>query len=82
MPIMDAFLARASGRDIRMTMVDGRVVFRDGELVSHDRNEVQERAADAALRSRLPQDMTNRDRARALRQYLVSHYQANTQDTR
>lgn len=30
MPLPGLLLARASGRDLRMTMVDGRVVYRDG----------------------------------------------------
>ncbi len=30
MPLPDLLLARASGRDVRMTMVDGRIVYRDG----------------------------------------------------
>jgi 5-methylthioadenosine/S-adenosylhomocysteine deaminase len=30
MPLPELLLARAGGRDVRMTMVDGRVVYRDG----------------------------------------------------
>lgn len=29
-PLLDVLLARASGRDVRMTMVDGRILYRDG----------------------------------------------------
>lgn len=78
MPLMDAFLARATGLDIRMTMVDGRVIFRDGKFASLDRHELEQHAADAALSARLPHDIGNRDRARALRPHLVAHYQETT----
>ena len=38
MPLVDAF-PHATGLDIRMTMVDGRVIFRDGKFVRLDRHE-------------------------------------------
>ena len=78
MPIADAVLARASGRDVKMTMVDGRVVAREGRLVDLNLREVQERAAESALRARLPADIANRDRARALREQMVAHYRRTT----
>jgi cytosine/adenosine deaminase-related metal-dependent hydrolase len=32
MPLLDALMARATGRDVRMTMVGGRVAYRDGRF--------------------------------------------------
>lgn len=78
MPIADAFLARATGRDVRLTMVDGRIVFRDGKLQKLDRAAVEQDAADAASKARLPQNIANRDRARALSGHLLAHYQNTT----
>lgn len=74
MPIADAFLARATARDVRMTMVEGRIVFREGKLQKLDRSAIEQEAADAASTARLPRDIANRDRARALRGHLLAHY--------
>ena len=79
MPLADAVLARANGRDVRMTMVDGHVVFRDGMVAGVDRSELERQAAAAALRARLPQELENRARSLALKQHLVSHYRAKAQ---
>ncbi len=78
MPVTDALLARATGLDVRLTMVDGRIVYRNGEFVSLDRRALEQQAAAAALAARLPHDPENRHRARAFREHLASHYRAAT----
>ena len=78
MPVTDALLARATGLDVRLTMVDGRIVYRNGEFVSLDRRALEQQAAAAALAARLPHDPENRHRARAFRGQLASHYRAAT----
>lgn len=78
MPIVDAFLARATGQHVRLTVVDGRIVFRDGVLTTVDRERVEREAAAAALAARLPRESANRERARALREHLVAHYRERT----
>lgn len=76
MPILEAFLARARGADVRLTMVDGRIVYRDGAWIGTDRNEVMEHAARAAAAARLPPDRGDIARMQALRQHLVDHYRS------
>ncbi len=74
MPILEAFLARARGADVRLTMVDGRILYRDGAWIGTDRDEAMEHAARAAAAARRPQDSGDIARMRALRQHLIDHY--------
>jgi 5-methylthioadenosine/S-adenosylhomocysteine deaminase len=78
MPVLDAFLVRATGQHVRLTVVDGRIVYRNGALTTVDRQRVEREAADAALAARLPREIANRDRAPALREQLVAHYRSVT----
>ena len=51
-PLLDLLLARADARDVRMTMVDGRVLYRDGRFPHLDPHAIAAAAADAARTSR------------------------------
>ncbi len=74
MPLIDALLARAKGRDVRLTMVDGRVLYSDGELRHLDKRELGARAARAAGGARLPIEPGDLARTRELRDRLAAHY--------
>lgn len=52
MPLLDALLGRATGRDVRMTMVDGRIVYRDGRFPGQDLDAVEAAAVQAAAAAR------------------------------
>lgn len=77
-PILDAVLARAQGSDVRLTMVDGCVVYRDGRHSLFDIEDVEHAAAAAAGEARRPADPENVGRTRALRDHLVQHYSQQT----
>jgi 5-methylthioadenosine/S-adenosylhomocysteine deaminase len=74
MPLMEAFLARARGCDARMTMVDGRILYRDGSFTDIDLAALTEEAAAMASAARRPTDPCNRDRYLALRPHIDHHY--------
>lgn len=74
MALLDALLARASGGDVRLTMVDGRVLYREGELADLDKQELMAQAADAASRARVPLDASDLSHTRALGIRLREHY--------
>ncbi|KAA0676237.1 amidohydrolase family protein [Roseomonas genomospecies 6] len=63
MPLRDAVVARALGRDVVLTMVDGRILYRDGAFPHLDPAMVREAAAEAARRARDPRDDGDRERA-------------------
>lgn len=48
----DVLMARASGRDVRMTMVAGRIVYRDGRFPGLDLAEAEAAAVQAATAAR------------------------------
>ena len=73
MPIVDASLARATGADVRLTMVDGRVVYRDGRHALLDIEEVEREARETALAARQPKDLKNVDRMAALHRHMAEH---------
>lgn len=50
--VPELLMARASGRDVRMTMVGGRVLYRDGVFPHCDLAEAEEAAVAAARRAR------------------------------
>ena len=74
MPLIDAFLARATGMDAVLTMVDGRIVFRDGDFTSLDHAEIARGAAATALAARSPRRPEDSRRTEDLKQHLTSHY--------
>jgi 5-methylthioadenosine/S-adenosylhomocysteine deaminase len=52
MPLVDLLMARASGRDVRMTMVAGRVLYRDGAFPHAILEEAEQAAVQAAMHAR------------------------------
>jgi 5-methylthioadenosine/S-adenosylhomocysteine deaminase len=76
MPLMDAFMARAEGADVRLTMVDGRILYYDGQFADPDLADVEVAAAASASRARLPSDLSNRDRTASLLTHLAKHYRS------
>ena len=55
-PVIEALVARAEGSDVRLTMVGGRILYRDGRHSKVDLAEVESKAGAAALAARLPRD--------------------------
>jgi 5-methylthioadenosine/S-adenosylhomocysteine deaminase len=52
MPLLDLLMARASGRDVRMTMVAGQVLYRDGTFPHLQLADAEQAAVDAAILAR------------------------------
>ena len=75
MPVIDATLARATGADVRLTMVDGRVVYRDGRHTLLDIEEVERQARESALAASRPKEPANADRMMTLHRHMMEHYQ-------
>ena len=73
-PILEAVMARADGRDVRLTMVEGRVLFKDGALLSIDEAEVRARARHTAKASCKEFGARDRRLAQVLRDRLRDHY--------
>jgi cytosine/adenosine deaminase-related metal-dependent hydrolase len=60
-PLLDLVMARATGRDVRMTMVDGTVLYRNAALEFIDRAEVEAQVRDAVAEARDPIDPAGAD---------------------
>jgi cytosine/adenosine deaminase-related metal-dependent hydrolase len=78
MPLLDALLARALGSDVRLTMVDGCIRYKDGELIGLDLEEIEQQAARAAGKARRSARPLDHERATALHGHLCAHYQHAT----
>jgi 5-methylthioadenosine/S-adenosylhomocysteine deaminase len=76
MPLLEALLARAQGNDVRLTMVDGRILYRDGRLPGLDLDEIEQAAVASARSARRPKESANRERALRLDDHLRSHYRS------
>jgi 5-methylthioadenosine/S-adenosylhomocysteine deaminase len=78
MPLAQAALARACGADVRLTMVEGRIVYRDGTFAAFDKHELDKQAATAAVAARSPAKPESRGHTHAMRRHLCSHYANRT----
>jgi cytosine/adenosine deaminase-related metal-dependent hydrolase len=74
MPLLEAFMARAGGRDTRMTMVNGRILYRDGQFTDIDFAALTKEAVAVANGARRPADPKNRQQYKAMRPRLEDHY--------
>ncbi|HUA52302.1 MAG TPA: amidohydrolase family protein [Candidatus Sulfotelmatobacter sp.] len=74
LPLLDLVLARASGEDVRLTMVDGTIQYRDGALQTVDRAEVEARVRATAAASREPSDPALAELLPELQAQLRRHY--------
>lgn len=75
MPLLEALLARVQGGDVRLTMVDGRILYHNGNLVGLDLDEIEQAAVSSARLARRPKDPENRERASRLHDHLCRHYE-------
>jgi 5-methylthioadenosine/S-adenosylhomocysteine deaminase len=73
---VDALLRRASARDVAMTMVAGRILWRDGELIGQDMAALIEAVRQDGHSSRLTADPQLAALAPELLRRLDSHYGA------
>ncbi|MGX9963575.1 amidohydrolase family protein [Roseomonas sp. F4] len=73
-PLLDLLLARADARDVRLTMVDGRVLYRDGRFPHLDSAAITAAAAEAATRARAPWDAEREAAVAELVQGVRAHY--------
>lgn len=78
MPIVEAFLARAQGTDTVMTMVNGRILYRDGRYTDLSIETLEADAAAIALAARLPADPANSARTKHYRGHICDHYRKLT----
>ena len=76
MPLIEALLARATGSDVCLTMVDGRIVYEGGRHRLVDLGETEAAAAATARAARVSRDGNARSRTAALTPHLVAHYRA------
>jgi 5-methylthioadenosine/S-adenosylhomocysteine deaminase len=76
MPLLEALLARVRGGDVRLTMIDGEILYRDGRLTNGDIEEIESAAAATAQAARLPHDSKAREHSLTLREHLCCHYQS------
>jgi 5-methylthioadenosine/S-adenosylhomocysteine deaminase len=74
MPLMEAFLSKAQGGDVRLTMVDGRILYQDGVYADPALSDAEELAVASARAARLPTDAANRERTPRLQEHLLEHY--------
>lgn len=79
--IIDALVSRGRGRDVRLTMVAGRILYRDGCLTELDLEDIQFRAGEAARRARSAPDGAG-DVVDRLRPHLAEFYGRLTAETR
>ncbi|MFT3666723.1 amidohydrolase family protein [Piscinibacter sp.] len=82
MPLLEAVVARSRGSDVRLTMVAGQVLYRDGHFTRIDLARVRRDAAAAARRARLPDDAADIAITHELKPYLARFYSDLTRDTR
>lgn len=75
---LDLMLARAGGSDIRLAMVDGRILYRDGRLAETDRSAVEERVRTMAEAAAAPTDAEAAELLPELKTGLIQHYQRLT----
>lgn len=73
MPLLEAMFARSSGRDIRMTMVAGRVLYRDGKFMHVAISDVEEAVSEVVKNARLHPERS-RAAVEALGQALRARY--------
>jgi cytosine/adenosine deaminase-related metal-dependent hydrolase len=74
MPLLEAFLGRAQGRDAVLTMVDGKVLYRNGQFT--DPGLFDDAQAQAVATARAAAISENRGRAKDLRGPLCDHFSA------
>ncbi|WP_439594355.1 amidohydrolase family protein [Falsiroseomonas sp.] len=73
-PLLDLLLARADARDVRLTMVDGRVLYREGRFPHLDAEAIAAAAAEAAARAREPWTPAREEAVAGLVQAVRQHY--------
>ena len=76
--LIDAVMGRAEGRDVRLTMVEGRIVYRDGVLRSMDEGELRARVHAAAQASHHQVAPKQRRNLQTLREHIAAHYRDMT----
>jgi cytosine/adenosine deaminase-related metal-dependent hydrolase len=82
MPLAEALVARGRGADVTMTMVAGRVLFRDGRFPHLDHAAIAEAAGTAAAAARLPAEPGDVALTELLRPRLADFYARLTAATR
>ena len=73
-PLLDLVLARSTGRDVQLTMVEGTIVYRNGELQFINREEVEAAVRETADGSREPLDPAVAELMPELQSQLRRHY--------
>lgn len=81
MPILDVFLARGQGRDAVLTMVNGRILYRDGRYTGLSIEELEMDAAAVARAARRPADPANVVRTKRYRSHICDHYRKLAADS-
>ena len=71
-------IERAEGRDVRMTMVDGRIVYRDGVLRSMDEVALRAKVLTAVEASHHTMAPRGQHNLQTMRNHLAAHYRDMT----
>ncbi|WP_245450763.1 amidohydrolase family protein [Borborobacter arsenicus] len=74
--LLSAILGRARGGDIRMTMIGGDIVYRDGQFTHHDMRTLAERCRLDGERSKVAPTALSAAQAETLNDHLRAHYAA------
>ena len=77
MPLLMAFMTRATGLDVRMTMVEGNIVFENGKFPELDADEIERSAVETAISARRPKENSQAsvENTNELINALRRHYQ-------
>lgn len=73
-PLLDLVLARGRGADVRLTMVDGTIRYRDGALTALDRADIEARVRAGAAAAAAPAEPALAVLVPELRAHLRRHY--------
>jgi len=71
---VDTLLYRGSGRHVHTVMVDGRIVVRNGQLLTVDEDAIGSRLAEAASRPRTGKELALVQAMDELRKHVVQYY--------
>jgi 5-methylthioadenosine/S-adenosylhomocysteine deaminase len=78
-PLLDLLFGRASGADVRLTMVDGVIQYRDGALQALDRADIEARVRASATAAQAPAEAALVALVPELQAQLRRHYAALTE---
>jgi hypothetical protein len=74
MPLEYAVLMRGAGRDVRLTMVDGRILYRDGQFTHLSKRDIEQAAVAELTKAQGAFDTDYVAAVEKLVGYVSTHY--------